>query len=89
MKGTCDSAVYNGAVLELDRDGLVVQLHQKPNQFFFSIINFELHEYHSKKNPIAAKNFPGKQLGKILRKVSQTKMEDIPDELHCGERDES
>lgn len=27
---TCDGAMNNGAVLELDRNGLIVQLHQKP-----------------------------------------------------------
>lgn len=29
---TCDGSMNRGAVLELDRDGLVVQLHQEPAQ---------------------------------------------------------
>ena len=33
---TCDGAMNDGTVLELDRDGLVVQLHQKPAHFFTS-----------------------------------------------------
>uniref|UniRef100_A0A2P2KIV1 Small nuclear ribonucleoprotein n=1 Tax=Rhizophora mucronata TaxID=61149 RepID=A0A2P2KIV1_RHIMU len=29
---TCNGAVNNSSVLEFNRDGLVVQLHQKPDE---------------------------------------------------------
>lgn len=36
-RATCDGAMNDGAVLELDRDGLVVQLHQKPKNSLIKI----------------------------------------------------